>query len=122
MTLLEMTLVLLVLLTLISVGLFSSKKYGDWKLARAASEGLRDVYSAQRMYLADNPTVAVTSLTTNMLLPYLPNNATALPTVKSLTGVTLTYNVTVSPPLLLLNGATYDPSGSSSDSLWDVGE
>jgi len=121
-TLLEMTVVILVLLSLIGIGLYSSNKYSDWKKARAASESLRDVYSAQRMYLADNPTVAVTSLTTAVLVPYLPNNLTAMPTVTSLTGSALTFRVTVSPPVLLSGTTVYDPSGSSSDSLWDVGE
>jgi type II secretory pathway pseudopilin PulG len=57
-TLLEMTIVILVLLTLVGVGLFSSKKMGEWRLGREAGETLRVVYSAQRMYLADNPTEA----------------------------------------------------------------
>ena len=121
-TLLEMTVVIMVLLALIGMGLYSSTKYSDWKKARAASESLRDVYSAQRMYLADNPTVAVASLTTAVLVPYLPNNLAAMPTVTSLTGTPLTFRVTVSPPVLLSGGAVYDPSGSPNDSLWDVGE
>jgi type II secretory pathway pseudopilin PulG len=122
-TLLEMTIVILVLLTLVGVGLFSSKKMGEWRLGREAGETLRTVYSAQRMYLADNPTKLVSEITTSNLIPYLPNNATAMPTVTSLTGSTLSIKVDVSPPVINAgSGVAYDPSGSSTDSLWDVGK
>ena len=122
-TLLEMSLVIMVMLALISTGLFVSKKMDDWKLGRQAAESLRAVYAAQRMYLADNPTASVANITPALLIPYLPNQATAIPTVKSLTGTTLTILVNVSPPVVN-NGAgvRYDPSGSYTDSLWDVGE
>ncbi len=122
-TLLEMTIVIMVLLALLKIGLFTSEKLDQWKLGRAASESLRSVYSAQRMYLADNPTVAVTSLTSGLLVPYLPNGATVMPTVTSLTGTTLGVIVNVSPPVINAgSGVAYDPSGSNKDSLWDVGE
>ena len=122
-TLLEMTIVLMVLICLLSTGLFVSTKIDEWKLGRQAAESLRSVYSAQRMYLADNPTVAVASLTATQLIPYLPNQATAMPTVKSLSGATLSILVNVSPPVINAgSGVTYDPSGCSNDSLWDVGE
>ncbi len=122
-TLLEMTIVIMVLLALVKIGLFSSAKMDEWRLGRAASESLRSVYSAQRMYLADNPTVAVSSVTTTLLLPYLPNNQTVMPTVKSLTGTSLAIIVNVSPPIINNgSGVAYDPSGSTKDSLWDVGE
>ena len=45
-----MTIVIMVLLALISTGLFVSRKMDEWKLGRQASETLRSVYSAQRMY------------------------------------------------------------------------
>ena len=122
-TLLEMTIVILVLITLLSTGLFVSKKVDEWKLGRQAAESLRSVYSAQRMYLADNPTASVSSLTSALLIPYLPNQATSIPTVKSLVGTTLTIIITVMPPVVNAgSGTTYDPSGNSKDSLWDVGE
>lgn len=122
-TLLEMTIVIMVLLALVKIGLFTSSKMDEWKLGRAASETLRSVYAAQRMYLADNPTTSVASLTNALLIPYLPSGAAAMPTVTSLTGATLSITVTVSPPIIN-NGAgvSYDPSGSTKDSLWDVGE
>lgn len=127
-TLLEMTIVIMVLLALTKIGLFTSTKMDEWKLGRAASETLRGVYAAQRMYLADNPTTAPSALTdATLLLPYMANNAsgalTAMPTVKSLTGTTLGIRFDVSPPVINAgSGVTYDPSGSNKDSLWDVGE
>ena len=122
-TLLEMSLVIMVLMALISTGLFVSTQFDNWKLARQASENLRLVYSAQRMYLADNPTAAVTSLTAALLIPYLPNQAVAIPTVKSLTGATLGIIVNVSPPVVDAGAeVAYDPSPTTRDSLWDVGQ
>ncbi len=122
-TLLEMSIVIMVMLALVSTGLFVSRKMDEWKLGREASEVLRSVYSAQRMYLADNPTVSVANIATSSIVPYLPGQATALPTVKSLTGASLGILVNVSPPVINAgSGVVYDPSGSSKDSLWDVGE
>ena len=122
-TLLEMTIVIMILMALVKVGLFTSAALDKYKLGRIASESLRSVYTAQRMYLADNPTVSVTSITSTVLLPYMPNGATAMPTVKSLTGSTLSIIVNVSPPVINAgSGVPYDPSGSNKDSLWDVGE
>ena len=131
-TLLEMTIVILVLLALVRIGLFTSTKMDEWRLGRAASETLRSVYSAQRMYLADNPTRLVTELTEAMLIPYLPNRnpAAAAPAnligafeiVKPLKGNALTFNIAVSPPQFIQDNALYDPSGGLTDSLWDVGE
>lgn len=122
-TLLEMTVVIMVLLALIRIGFVSTKKMTEWKLGRAASETLRSVYAAQRMYLADNPTTLVSSLTSALILPYMPNNVAVMPTVTSLSGTSLSIIVTVSPPIINSgNGVAYDPSGSTTDSLWDVGK
>lgn len=121
-TLLEMTIVVMVLLILMSVGLFSSNAIRTWRLGREASESLRSVYTAQKLYLSDNPTASVSTLTSTLLIPYLPNKASSMPTVTSLTGATLTIKVTVFPPVLTSAGVTYDPSGNTTDSLWDVGE
>ena len=126
-TLLEMTIVIMVLLALMKIGLFTSGKMDEWKLGRAASETLRGVYSAQRMYLADNPTVAPADITDAMILPYMANNSsgvlTVMPKVKSLTGASLGILVKVSPPVINAGSdVAYDPSGSNTDSLWDVGE
>jgi type II secretory pathway pseudopilin PulG len=122
-TLLEMTVVLLVILALTRVGFVSSKKMTEWKLGRAASETLRSVHTAQRLYLADNPIVSVSSLTSGMIVPYLPNNVTTMPTVRALSGANLSILVNVSPPVINAGGGVvYDPSGNSKDSLWDVGQ
>jgi type II secretory pathway pseudopilin PulG len=136
-TLLETTIVIMVLLALINIGFFASGKMDEWKLGRAASETLRMVYSAQRMYLADNPTTEVKDLTDEMLIPYLPNLGAeaakkstlvdalkTATTVKPITGGSLSFCITdtTSPPYFMQNGIRYDPSGSNTDSLWDVGE
>ncbi len=122
-TLTEMTIVIVVLLVLMRSGFFVYSKMNDWKLGRDAAESLRTVYTAQRLYLADNPTALVSSLTPALLIPYMPNDAVAIPTVKSLTGATLSIIVNVYPPVINAGtGSTYDPSGSNVDSLWDVGE
>ena len=122
-TLLEMTVVILLLLTLIGIGTYSAASIGDWKLGREAGEKLRDVYTAQRMFLADRPTTQVSSITAADLIPYLPSKAASIPTVESLEGDTLTILVNVSPPVVDGGGgAAYDPSGKDDDSLWDVGQ
>ena len=122
-TLLEMTIVILVLLSLIGTGVFSSKKIGEWRKAREAGEVLRTVHTAQRMFLSDNPTTLVANITAANIIPYLPNNATAMPTIESLDGATYSILVNQSPPVINAgSGVTYDPSGSNNDSLWDVGK
>ncbi len=122
-TLLEMTLVILILLTLIGVGMLSVGKISEWKLGREASEKLRQVYTAQRVYLSDHPTAKVSELTKDDIIPYLTNRGTSIPTVQSLEGITLNIKVNVSPPVVDNgSGSAYDPSGSSTDSLWDVGQ
>jgi type II secretory pathway pseudopilin PulG len=121
--LIEISLVLFVLIALMSTGLFFTSAISNWQKGRDAAETLRLVYAAQRAYLADNPTVAVSSITSAQLIPYFPNNITTMPTVTSLTGTTLNIKVNVSPPIIDSgNGTAYDPSGSTKDSLWDIGQ
>jgi type II secretory pathway pseudopilin PulG len=123
MTLIELTVVLCILMALIGTSLMVTSKISDWRLGRDAAETLRTVYAAQRMYLADNPTVAVSSITGAQLIPYLPNKAVAMPTVTSLTKQPLAIKVDVFPPVVN-DGSNnyYDPSRSRTDNLWDVGE
>jgi prepilin-type N-terminal cleavage/methylation domain-containing protein len=122
-TLIEMSLVLFILVALMSTGLFFSNAIANWQKGRNAAESLRLVYAAQRAYLADNPTVAVSTITSAQLIPYLPNGVTSIPTVTSLTGTTLNIKVNVSPPIIDSgNGTAYDPSASNKDSLWDIGQ
>jgi hypothetical protein len=117
-----MSIVILILVSLMTTGLFVSNKIGDWKLGRQASETLRMVYSAQRLYLADNPTRPVSSITNAQLIPYLPNGQTSMPTVTALDGRQLPIIVNVSPPVVNGGGGVvYDPSGNPNDGLWDIG-
>jgi type II secretory pathway pseudopilin PulG len=126
-TLLELTLVIGILIALMGVGMSVSGSAKTWKLGRAASETLRSVYTAQKTYLADHPTSTVSSLTQSALLPYLPGGPSTFPTSTSSENGTLYVRVNVSPPYLTTtsggtSGTRYDPSGSTTDSLWDVGE
>lgn len=120
---LEMTLVIMILLALVGSGIMVYRNVDQWKLGRTASETLRSVHSAQRMFLADNPTRLVSSITPEEILPYMPGQPETMPTVESLDGTSLTIMVDVSPPVVDGGGGTpYDPSGNTSDSLWDIGE
>jgi type II secretory pathway pseudopilin PulG len=122
-TLLELTIVIMVLMTLIGVSMYGTRSIGKWRKGREAGEQLRMVYAAQRSYLAENPTAAVSSLTEAELIPYLPNRASAIPTVSSMEDATLTIKLNVTPPVVDAGGGSvYDPSGDSRDSLWDVGK
>jgi type II secretory pathway pseudopilin PulG len=120
-TLIEITIVLCVLMALIGTGLYVGGSIKTWRAGREAAEALRSVHSAQRMFLADNPTVAAANITPDHIIPYLPDRATAMPTVRPLKGTALTIRVTAIPPVLVQGGSVYDPSGSSTDNLWDVG-
>jgi prepilin-type N-terminal cleavage/methylation domain-containing protein len=129
-TLLELTMVMSVLLLLITVGLKSNNAFKTWRLARTASDTLRTVYVAQRTYLADNPTTALSALTPALLLPYIQNGPATFPTATAVNGAVLNVYVGASPPFYTTTATTsgavaparYDPSGSNTDSLWDVGE
>lgn len=129
-TLVELTLVISIILLLVTVGLKSSSVFKNYRAAREASDILRTVYVAQRTYLADNPTTAMGSITPALLLPYIQNGPAVFPTGRSLTGTNLNIFVGSSPPFFTATGtvsgtnppARYDPSGSTTDSLWDVGE
>lgn len=122
-TLVEMTVVIMVILAMIGATMFFAGGIDEWRKGKLGSESLREVYAAQRSFLADNPRRAVSSLSPAELVPYLPNGGTALPSPESLDGSTLAVNVKVSPPVLTTSGGTtYDPSGTTKDSLWDVGE
>jgi len=121
-TLLEMTIVIMILLVLTGGSLYLGGKIGDWRSGRNAAETLRTVYTAQRMFLSENPTVKVSELTAEQLIPYLPGGATAMPTVTSLEDDELEIMITVSPPVVDAGGGeVYDPSGSPKDGLWDIG-
>ena len=115
-TLLELAVTIAVIIILAGVGFLGVKPYFDYQDGRAASETLSSVKAAQLLYLADNPSTQVADLTQDLLLPYLPNGTwPALPAVSGQTQPTINCNVF--PPT-----SSYDPSGSTTDNLWDTGK
>ena len=122
-TLLELTVVIMVIMAMIGTTMYFGGNIDEWRKGKQASESLREVYAAQRGFLADNPRRTLSSLTESELVPYLPSGGSSLPKPEGLNNNTLTINVKVSPPVLLKeDGTVYDPSGSNEDSLWDVGK
>jgi len=125
-TLIELSVVIFILIALLSMGFGLSKSIDKWKKGKEASETLRSIYTAQRLYLADHPTTPLNTLTYAMLTPYIPNGTGTMPSTRSMEGAALSANIRVSPPVWVTGangtGTTYDPSGNNSDSLWDVGQ
>lgn len=93
-----------------------------WKRGKNAGLSLQAVYAAQRAYMADNPTALISSVTAVQLNAYLPEGWPSLPVFVGMNGELLTLKFSVMPPILLLGSSPYDPSGKTTDSLWDVGE
>ena len=133
-TLIEMTVVILVLLTLIGVSVSAITGYNNFRRGTEAAQILRNVYNAQRTYLSENPTVNVDTLDADFadeIIPYLSQTAVdvdgnpEIPTIE-LGDITYGVDVSVIPPVFTVNGAAgatpFDPSGSTSDGLWDVGQ
>ena len=122
-SLVEMTLVIAVILVLAGAASLAIKPYLAYRDGRAAGEMLRAVKAAQLMYLSDNPSAALTSLTpgpTGNLAPYMPNGA--WPTLPLVNGQQPTIDCTQFPPVAVLNGATYPPPPAKTDGLWNVGQ
>jgi prepilin-type N-terminal cleavage/methylation domain-containing protein len=122
-TLVEMAVVIAVILLLAGAASLGIKPYYAYRDGRAAGEMLRAVKAAQLMYLSDNPSTPVTSLTsgpTGNLAPYMPNGT--WPTLPSVNGAVPTINCTVFPPVAVLSGATYPPPPAKTDGLWNVGQ
>jgi type II secretory pathway pseudopilin PulG len=121
-TLIELTVVISVILSMIGTTMYFGGNMSAWKKGKEASEGLRSVYAAQRGFLADNPRRTLISIDPDELVSYLPNRTGVMPEIKSLNEVTLEIDVNVSPPVCRTpGGVLYDPSSSNDDSLWDVG-
>ena len=121
-TLIELTVVIFVILSMIGATMYFGGNLSSWKKGKEASENLRSVYAAQRGFLADNPRRTLASLDASELVSYLPNQSGVMPVIKSLEDVTLTIDVTKSPPVCRSSdGTVYDPSSQIDDSLWDVG-
>jgi len=119
-TLVEMSVAIAVILVLAGVASLSVKPYIAYRDGRTAGEMLRAVKAAQLMYLSDNPSTPVSSLTQTLLVPYMPNGT--WPTLPIVGSVYPTINCAVFPPVAVLSGTTYDPSGPTADGLWDVGQ
>ncbi|MGJ8671646.1 type II secretion system protein [Rubritalea sp.] len=119
-TLVELSVVMSVLIILVSATTFSVSAYKNWKTGLQAGEDLKAIYQAQRLYLADNPTVAPGALTAALIIPYLPGtNPVALPVINDLDGNALAITITVVPPVFA-NG--YDPSPPANNGVWDAGQ
>jgi type II secretory pathway pseudopilin PulG len=119
-TLVELSVTIAVILLLASVATLGIAPYLAYRNGRTAGEMLSSVKAAQLMYLADNPSAPVANLSAALLTPYMPNGTwPALPKVGTNQP---TINCAVFPPVAVLNGNTYDPSGSTTDGLWDVGQ
>jgi prepilin-type N-terminal cleavage/methylation domain-containing protein len=119
-TLVELSVVIAVLLVLAGAASIAIGPYLAYRDGRQAGEALRAVKAAQLMYLADNPTTSVSTLTEPKLLPYIPNGT--WPTLPMVNGQQPTINCAVFPPVAMLGGAIYPPSGSTTNGLWNVGE
>lgn len=118
-TLVELSVVIAVLLLLIGIVSLTVGPYTAYRDGQTAGEILRSVKTAQMMYLADNPSTPVSSLTKALLQPYMPN--ATWPTLPTVGAQQPTINCAVFPPVAVLNGQTYDPSGSTTNGLWNVG-
>ncbi len=101
---------------------FGYNSVSDWRKGRDAGLSLQAVYSAQRAYMADNPTAEISAVTAAELSAYLPQGWTSLPVFVGLHGEVLILKYSVMPPVLLNGSSPYDPSSKGTDGLWDVGE
>jgi prepilin-type N-terminal cleavage/methylation domain-containing protein len=119
-TLVELSVAIAVILILAGAASLAIKPYLAYRDGRAAGEMLRAVKAAQLMYLSDKPTTDITTLTPDLLRLYMPNGV--WPTLPSVNGQPATIKCDQFPPKALLGSAPYDPSGSSTDGLWDVGQ
>lgn len=117
-TLLELSVTLGVLVLLASIVTLGVKPFYVYRDGRAAGEALRSVKAAMQLYLADNPSAQVSTLTLTALGPYLPGGN--LPTLPQVNGTTPTIRFTSFPPASILNGNVYDPTPPN-DGLWDAG-
>jgi prepilin-type N-terminal cleavage/methylation domain-containing protein len=120
-SLIELSVTIAVILILAGIVTISVKPFVAYRDGTAAGEMLRSVKAAELMYLADYPATAITALTQDELLHYMPQGK--WPTLPSVNGQTPTIDFNnYFPPVAVLNGNRYDPSGSYTDGLWDVGQ
>jgi prepilin-type N-terminal cleavage/methylation domain-containing protein len=124
-TLVELSVTIALIILLAGAASLGIKPYYAYRDGRAAGEALRSVKAAQLMFLADHPSTLVSALTpdanpTTGLYPYMPNGT--WPTLPLVGNAQPTIDCTQFPPKAALSGAPYDPSGSPTDGLWDVGQ
>ncbi len=122
MSLLEISLVIFLILGLAALFMGMAFPISDWRKGKNAGLDLLAVYTAQKTYLADHPTQAVSTITSAQLIPYLPNSMAAIPTPEAIDGSTLTIDIAVIPPVLKSGTVAYDPSGKADDGIWDPGK
>jgi len=120
-SLVEMSLVIALMLGLATIVTYSISGVLDWKLGRDATEKLRAVYIAQKSFLADRPSKSFSTFTSAELIPYLPGNPGVMPSATAVNGQVLALNFTSLPPFYMVGGQRYDPTGSQTDGIWDVG-
>lgn len=118
-TIIELSVSISLLLVMAGISIFSAGGYRDWRLGKEAATTLRSVYLAQKFLLADHPTLRLSEVTEANLIPYLPGNASAMPTIEALDGSAKAIDFQVMPPVVAGN---YDPSGSTTDGIWDAGQ
>ena len=129
-TLVELTLVIAVMITLISTVTLGVSAYRDWQHGLEGGEAIKAVYQAQRLYLADNPTTDPTDLVFTHIDPYFPNRLNAvdsgtagivrLPDVIDPDGAKGNFTVNFALPTPIMHSHT-DKTGDN-DGLWDVGK
>ena len=67
-TLIELTVVIFVILSIMGATMYFAGNIGEWNKGKKASAALREVYVAQRSYLADNPRKPINSINSPFLL------------------------------------------------------
>ena len=104
-----MSVTIAIILVLVGGASLGIQPYLAYRDGRASGEMLSAVKAAQLMYLSDYPSTPVTSLTQALILPYMPHGT--WPTLPLVNGVAPTINCAMFPPVAVLGGTTYDPSG-----------
>lgn len=120
-TLIEITVVIALMLSLSALVISLVNPMRDWRLGKDAGLAIQSVYVAQKTYLADHPNADPATLTSAMLLPYLPDGTTQMPVRTGLDDQALTLDFTQVPPVWKDGGTIYDPSPPGNNGLWDVG-
>ena len=114
-TLIELTVVIVILLALVGASMYALGGYKEYKLRMKAETALRAVYTAQRSYLADHPNADPSTISDADVKKYMSDGFNDFPVVKDADGNILTYDLTQSPPVF-----ANDPSGDDKDGKWDL--